>query len=356
MNDLKEIKKRILEGNKIEFLLEKMECEKIKFHGNRYEAQLPRKFNSDNSRSVQVYLNESLSCRIRSRGVSGGMDIFGLVSYIVFDVYNDEGWNENLYQSKKWICLTLGYTDLLHNKDLVIREDPLKWLKEVRKKRKNQLEIIENEIIDDSILDSFVMVPHINYINEGIEYRTQMYFQIGYDIFMKRIIWPIHNQFGDIISIKGRTVDPDYKEKGIFKFVYYIRFNKSIEWYNWHRALYYILEKREIIIFEGDKSCWFATQWGYPNCVAIGGDDISTHQVKMIQDLGLDIKIIIAMDKDKSVNDIKKQGKKFGASRLVYAMWDNYGLLSEEMKESPTDKGKEAFEQLYKDATKYRIR
>jgi DNA primase len=355
MNDLKEIKKRILEEDKIEFLLIKMECEKIKFRGNRYEAQLPRKFNSDNPRSVQVYLNESLSCRIRSRGISGGFDIFGLVSYIVFDVYSEEGWNDNLYKSKKWICSLLGYNDF-QNKEVIIKDDPLKWLKDIRKKRKKELEIIENEIIDDSILSNFVMVPHINYINEGIDYKTQKDFQIGYDIFMKRIIWPIHNQYGDIVSIKGRTIYTDYKERGIFKFVYYFRFNKSIEWYNWHRALYYILENKEVIIFEGDKSCWLATQWGYPNCVAIGGDDISPYQVKMISDLGLDIKIIIAMDKDKSVNDIKKQGKKFGTARSVFALWDNNGLLSSENKESPTDKGKTIFELLYKECTKYRIK
>jgi DNA primase len=352
-NDLKEIKNRILNENRIHELLEKMECENVKPKSNRYEAQLPDKFESDNSRSVQCYLNEYLTCKIRSKGVSYGMDIYGLVSYIVFDIYDESSQLKNLYKSKKWICEQLGfdtsYAPIVH------KHDPLKWLKELKKKRKKpKREFLENEVFEDIILNQYVMYPHESYINEGISYKTQVEFQVGFDVQSERIIFPVYNTYGDIISVKCRTTDPDYKKKDIPKFLYFPNFNKMIELYNWNRAVYYILEKKEIIIFEGEKSCWLASQYGYRNCVAISGDDLSEYQVDLIKGLGADIRIIIALDKDKGKEDFIKQAKKFGFTRMVYAMWDSKDLLSK--KQSPPDVSKEIFEVLYEDCFNRRIK
>lgn len=353
-NDLKEIKNRILEENRIQELLEKMDCDNVKPKSNRYEAQLPDKFYSDNSRSVQCYLNEFLTCKLRSRGVSYGMDIYGLVSYIVFDIYDESEQLKNLFKAKKWICEQLGFdTSYIPT---VIKDDPLKWLKDLRKKRKKpKREFVENDIYDDFILNQYVMYPHLLYVEEGIEYNTQVEFQVGFDVQLERIIFPVHNAYGEIISVKCRTVDPDYKEKDISKFLYFPNFNKMIELYNWHRAVYYILEKKEIIIFEGEKSCWLATQYNYRNCVAISGDDLSDYQVQLIKGLGADIRIIIALDKDKSPDDFKKQARKFGYTRLLYALWDSNNLLSKELKQSPVDVNKEVFDQLYQECFTHKI-
>ncbi|GFN32455.1 DNA primase [Paenibacillus xylaniclasticus] len=356
-NDLWEIKQRIVNEGRVEELLNALECQRVRFASNRYEAQLPSKFNSDNPRSVQVYLTERMSCRIRSKGISD-IDIFGLVSYIRFDCYDQKDIKNNLYESKKYICSALGYTDFLTRRtNVTLKEDPLKWLKDLKKKRHKKAlrEFDENRIYPDSILNQYIMYPYYPYIQDGLTYKTQVDFQVGFDVHSERVIYPIYNQFGDIVSIKGRTIDPDYKQKGIYKFLYLYNFNKMIELYNWHNALYYILEKKEVIIFEGEKSCWWATQFGFQNCVAIGGDDLSDYQVKMIKDLGIEIKIIIALDKDKSVEDFKKQGRKFGQTRQVYALWDAQNLLSKEQKHSPVDLGEATFIKLYKNCFTYRI-
>lgn len=189
------------------------------------------------------------------------------------------------------------------------------------------------------------MLPHQKYIDEGINYLTQMEFQIGYDIKSQRIIYPIHNSYGDIVSIKGRTILDDYEERDIYKFLYLINFNKMVELYNWHRALFYIVENKEVLIYEGEKSTWLSSQYGFRNCVAISGDDLSDRQVNMIKELGNEIEIIIALDKDKSIEAVKKQGAKFGKTRNVYALWDRDGLFNN--KDSPTDLGEEVFKKLY---------
>lgn len=357
-NDLWEIKQKILEENKVEDLLIAMNCQQVKPKSNRYEAQLPDKFNKSSPRAVQIYLNEYMSCRVRNMSLTN-IDIYGLVSFLVFDIYDESLHSGNLFKAKRWICETLGYNEFLVSNGIrePKKEDPLQWLKDLKKKRnkKTLREFSQNDMLPDSILNQFVMFPYYQYIEQGLEYQTQVDFQVGYDVQSERIIYPIHNQFGDIISIKGRTTDPLYKEKGIYKFLYFYNFNKMIEMYNWHRSIDYICEKKEIIIFEGEKSCWLASQFGFLNCVAISGDDLSDHQVKMIKDLGIEIKIIIALDKDKSADDFKKQGKKFGQSRQVYALWDAHNLLSKELKHSPVDMGAETFLKLYRDCFKHRI-
>jgi DNA primase len=353
-NDLKLIKDKILEDGKVGELLELMSCEHVDKKNNRYEAQLPSKFESPNKRSVQVYLNESLSSRIRTLGESD-IDIYGLVSYIVFDKYSDEERRNDLPKAKRWICEKLGYAEFLNGSHTPLpTNDHLKWLREVKKQRKKKrnLENVENQIYEDEVLNQFIMLPHKSYIDEGIEYQTQVEFQIGYDIKSQRIIFPIHNSFGEIVSVKGRTIFENYEELDIYKFLYLINFNKMIELYNWHRALFYILESKEVIIYEAEKTCWLSSQYGFRNCVAISGDDLSEWQVNMIKGLGNEISTVIALDKDKSIDAVKKQGVKFGKTRNVYALWDNVGLFKD--KDSPTDLGEEFFKKFYSEC-KFKI-
>ncbi|MNH98288.1 DNA primase [compost metagenome] len=346
-NDLKIIKERILEEGRVGELLETMDCAHVELRNNRYEAQLPLKFDSPNKRSVQVYLNESLSSRIRTLGESD-LDIYGLVSYIVYDKFDSEERQKDLFNAKRWICDKLGYQDLL---DSSYTPNPaiehLKWLKEVKRSRKRKygLSEIVNEVYDESILDQYVMFPHQKYIDEGIDYQIQLEFEIGYDVKSQRIIFPVHNRFGEIISIKGRTIYDDYEDRDVYKFMYLYNFNKMVELYNWHRALYYVLEKKEIIIYEGEKTCWLSSQFGYRNCIAISGDDMSEWQVNMIKELGPETDIVIAMDKDKDIKSVKKQAMKFGKTRNVFALWDKDNMYAD--RDSPCDLGKEVFERLY---------
>ncbi|MFI2856914.1 DNA primase [Paenibacillus sp. JSM ZJ436] len=352
-NDLQKIKKRILEDDGVRVLLEAMECSYIDKKNNRYEAQLPQKFDSPNKRSVQVYLNESLSSRIRTLGESD-IDIYGLVSYIVNDKHTESERQKDLFKAKRWICDTLGYTEYTNQSYTAppVMEH-LKWLKDVKKqrKRKRELSDLENQTYDDSVLEQYVMLPHQKYIDEGVLYETQLEFQIGFDIRSQRIIFPIHNRYGDIVSIKGRTIYDDYEQRDVYKFLYLYNFNKMIELFNWHRALYYIIEKKEIVIVEGEKTVMMLSQWDCRNCVSISGDDLSEWQVNMIRELGADIQIVIALDKDKTINDIKKQAAKFGKTRSVYALWDKDHLYED--RDSPCDKGQDTFSTLYNN---YRFR
>jgi len=359
-DDLKEIKQRIYEENRVEELLLAMGCQGVKVTSTRYEAQLPVRFNSPNPRSVQVRRTPTLGCHVYTEGLSN-IDIFGLTCYLVLEAKQSD-INSKIFEAKKWICSTLGYS-ISHSasttpKDVAFGEgfDPLLWLKKLKKKRDKSTHVPSmktNQIYDESVLQQFDILPYQLYMDTGIEYEIQEIFQVGVDVNRECIIFPIHNDSGEIISVKGRTIISDYKERGIPKFYHYYNYNKMLELYNWHRAISHILERKEIIIFEAEKSCWLATQYGYPNCVALGGCDISSYQVEMIKELGIEVKVIIMFDNDKDYEALEIQADKFGRNRQVYATWDTDGVLG--VKDSPVDINGGIFELLYKDSLNNRI-
>ncbi|MFE4571403.1 DNA primase [Paenibacillus chitinolyticus] len=352
-NDLNAIKKEIIENDLIERLLGLAGCSNARARNNRYEAMLPDKFDSQNERAVQVYLNENLSCKVRPRTFHG-TDIFDLISYLVFDCFETSEIKKCLPKSRHWICENLGFQE--HSVNRYQKDnDPLAWLKEVRKKRSKELKIYENHVLDDNVLDEYILYPYTGYIAEGIEYETQLEFQIGLDIQSERIIFPIHNRVGELIGVKGRTLNPRYKTEKIPKFMHLYNVNMISELYNWHRALYYVMEKKEMIIYEAEKSCWLSSQWGLRNCVALGSSEITDWQARTIKELGLDIRIVLAFDKDKDKKEIKERAAAFGYAHQIYMMWDHEELFSANKKHSPTDLGKEAFMSLYDNHKKHRI-
>jgi DNA primase len=89
----------------------------------------------------------------------------------------------------------------------------------------------------------------------------------------------------------------------------------------------------------------FATQWGYPNCVSIEGDDISPVQVYLLKKLGIDIELYFLFDSDKDIKFIKQQINQIKNRKIKVFKQDN-GLLNIKNKESPVDLGKETFIKL----------
>jgi len=347
-NDLTEIKKRIYEEDRIREILEEIGCQHVRKSSNRYEAQLPERFNSNNKRAVQVRTNEYLSVNIWNQDFSK-KDIFDLVSYLHFDKQSEEELNECLSASKRWICELLGYTEYLgFYRPKFKKTDPLQWLKDLQRQRKRKTRQ-DNVVLDDSVLDAYIDYPSYDYLQQGVGYETQLLFGVNFDIVSKRIVFPAHNKDGELIGVKGRTILNIEEEKNdnVPKFLYLYNFNKGIEFFNLNRALPYIIEKKEVIIFEAEKSCMLAHEYGFYNTIAIGGYEITKAQAEILNELGIEIKIVLAYDKDKGVEDVLSQAKKLNKSRRVYAIYDYNNLLAD--KDSPVDLGKDVFVRLYDD-------
>ena len=344
MSELQEIKKRIFKEEKIEYILELLDCWSVDTEqgGKLYVAGLP---DGDNSRSVQVKNTESLISHIRSKGVKG--DLFDIISFIIYEADTEEKRKECLPKSKFWLCQKLNYQEYIdefykETSDKV-EEKPKynKWLNNLCCKKKN---IIENNVISQNELNQFGIIPYKKWLDEGLKIHTQKYFQIGIDVKTERITFPIHNKFGDPIGVKARYIGKDQVIKDKYKYLYLIPCNKSIEFFNFHRALPYIQSQNEVIVVEGAKTVMYLHQWGFKNTISIEGDSLSDEQVKLLKGLGINIKYIFAWDKDKDVHFVFNEINKL-KGRMRFSIYDKENLLTE--KDSPCDQGKDAWIKLY---------
>ncbi|UUV46052.1 DNA primase [Bacillus phage vB_BanS-Thrax1] len=348
-DDLKDIKTRIYEEDKVYEILEAMGCEYIRTEGSmRVTAQLPEHFYSSNKRSVQVKLVEHLSSSIRNRKFSG--DIFRLVSYIHHNKRTEDELRMDTGEAKKFICETLGWHEYLkHTKGYIPKTDYLAPLRELMKGKKRRREVKPNPILDESILDDFYYygkpLPYKGWIEEGISYNTQIMYGVGFDLDTGRITMPMRNRFGQLIGVKGRIMKDEDDER---KYMYIYRYQNSLEWFNFHYAHPYILTDKKVYIFEAEKSSMKSFDFGLFNTLAIGASDISDEQVRIIKKLGLDIEIILCYDKGIEIEEIVKNMDLF-TGREVKAVYDKDGLLRD--KNSPVDQGIDTWNQLVNEYT-----
>lgn len=335
-----EIKRRIRNEQSINKLLISIGCEYVKLEssGKLISAQLPEKFNSNNKRAVQVRLNNSMSCYIRNRNDFKG-DIFSLISYIHFDKRNEDELSSNLPDAKNYICKILGIP--INDSDEVIVKDYTNSLRELLGEER-KIEYIPNEVIPEETLNNYLKIPSFDWKNEMISYKTQHKYGVGFDLYSKRITIPIRNLKGQLVGVKGRILNDEDSDG---KYIYLHPCNISQEWFNYHIALEHIINEKIVYIFEGEKSCMKLFDTKIYNCLAIGSSSISEVQVKLLNDIGKDIKIILCYDSDKTIDEIKASANVFG-DRDVYSLYDINGILGE--KSSPIDEGIDVFMELVK--------
>lgn len=342
--ELQQLKKRIYENKHIEKILEELNCHHIKPEqsGNLITAGLP---DGDNTRSIQIRNCEELYSAIRSRGVDG--DIYTIIGYILYETATFEEVKSKLYQIKQWIVNALEYDDFAFNDfgQAKPKKDFNWWLRPIQKERPKKIEIYKNEIIDERVLNQYINLPWMGWLQDGISIETQREYGIGLDVQSERVTIPIHNKDGKLIGVKGRYVGSDKRTLDEKKYTYLYRCAKSIELFNLHRALPYIKEKKECIVVEGGKSTMLLYSWNVKNAVSIDGDKISPVQVKLLKELGLNVDLIFAFDKDKDKEYILEQIKQIKGRRIFY-LFDEDGLF-DDPKASPVDNGYDVWNLLY---------
>lgn len=184
---------------------------------------------------------------------------------------------------------------------------------------------------------------------EGISRESLDRFQVAYDGFSNRLVYPIRNIEGKIVNVGGRTLDPNWKEKKLRKYTYFHPWGTMNTIYGLSENMRYILEKREVILFEGCKSVLLADSWGIKNTGALLTSHLSSNQLKILAKLGC--RIVFALDKDVRIrNDHNIQILKNYLE--VEYLWDKADLLEE--KDAPVDKGSKIFQTLYEQRLRYR--
>lgn len=177
---------------------------------------------------------------------------------------------------------------------------------------------------------------------EGISRASLDKFQVYYDRFADRLVYPIRSVDGKIVNIGGRTLDPCWKDKKMRKYLYYYSWGTVNTIYGLAENMRDIRKKREIILFEGCKSVLLADTWGINNTGAILTSHLNQNQLKILIKLGC--RVVFALDKDVNVRDDKNIEKLKRYVSVEYIK-DRGNLLCE--KDSPVDRGENVFKELY---------
>jgi DNA primase len=180
------------------------------------------------------------------------------------------------------------------------------------------------------------------WLTDGISRRSMDRFQVCYDSFSDRLVYPIRNTDGKIISVSGRTLDPQWKEKGLRKYTYFHPIGTLNTIYGLAENRQSILEKREIIVFEGAKSVLLSDTWGICNTAALMTSHLNVYQLRILAHLAR--RVVFALDKGVSVKEDENIQKLKRFVSVEYIL-DTDNLLEDKM--SPVDNGRETWERLY---------
>lgn len=334
-----EIKKYIFEKNLTTLVLEKIGMHTIYNNGSYVSCAFP---DGDNPKGCIVYLNEFLNVTSYTRNINGkfnNLDIIDLINYVC-------GFNDlHLAINKvKKIC-NIKY-DVSSNNKLKTNYGNDLFKKYINKKEKLDKEVT---VYNREILNNYYSRPHINLFYENIFPKTIEYFDVKFDIKENRIVFPHFNlaNKNEILALVGRTVNHFYKELNISKYIIIegVGYKKGNNLYGLAQNIENIKEERKIIIFEAEKSVLKAWQMGYKTGVSVGCHNITKEQIKILLSLSVE-EVIIAFDKDVGIEHLIKMTDMLKYYFKVSIIYDKYDILDD--KDSPVDKGKKAFDILYK--------
>lgn len=177
---------------------------------------------------------------------------------------------------------------------------------------------------------------------EGISREALDTFQVYYDSFSNRLVYPIRDIGGNIVNIGGRILDPEWKEKGMRKYTYLSGWGEMSVIYGLFENMEEILKKKEIIIFEGCKSVLLARSWEIRNTGALLTSHLNPAQMKLLAKLG--VRVVFALDKEVNIKKDHNINKLKQYVNVEY-VWDKDNLLEE--KDAPVDKGVGTFDKVY---------
>lgn len=335
--DAQAIKEFVLSNDLIEAILIAINCHHIRDRGNFYTCG---NHNGDNQSAITVYKNSNITVVNYTRtmvNTNRGTDIFDLVSYNL---------ECSFFKSLQFVCDLFGL-DYYYE-----AEEPPESLQIIQLLKSMSTEEDENEIplspIDTKVLDYYLPYPNKMWQDDGISLTTQNEFGVMYDPDSNRIVLPLYDELENLLGLKGRLMTNSLGS-GDQKYLYMTRFNKSRYIYGLNKTYSMIKQQGYVVVFESEKSVMLAYEHGLGS-VSVCGCKMSKYQIELLT--RLNVKVILALDKDRTIEDIKAECNKFLQQVPVWYIYDKDNVLDE--KESPIDNW-DKFQILKKNNT-YRFR
>ena len=321
--DVKELKKYIIENDKVEYILENLNCQKIKFHNSGYWT-CGNPPPSDNPNAVTVY-KDNLKVINYTKEMPEPSDIFTLIEYYK---------GINFFKSLKWTCDLLEvdfYQDSNEElpKELLITKQLMNMKTGSKRDDEDDTPI---KPLSEEVIKYYPIIGNTMFFKDGIDYQTQYEFGLSYDNESNRILIPIYSEIGDLISYKGRLFK-DYVEEWEQKYLYLYPCPRNRILFGYHKTHSYIKKEGMVFVGEAEKFCLQLWSYGYYNSIATGGTKIGQTQIDKISRLG--VPICFCFDKDIEKETIEKISERFTDGIDIYAIFDEDDLLRD--KESPSD-------------------
>lgn len=211
----------------------------------------------------------------------------------------------------------------------------------------------QHQILDSKKFTRYKKEPVQEWLTEGIEQNVMDLFDIRIDTGQSRIVYPVYDIDGNLINVKGRTRNKNYKALKIPKYINYFSVGVMDYFQGLNITLPYVQEANEIIIFESIKSVMKAYGWGYKNCASAEKHTLTKEQVDLLAKLKVNIVFAYDSDVDYRSNDVKQSIDKLKRITNVYIIKDIDCLLGgKETKNAPVDLGEEVWEELYSNKKK----
>lgn len=339
-----ELKGYIYEQNKIQYILEQLGCHEIKYNKNKeyWSATQP---DGDNPQGVNIRNNEYLNYRSFSRGIDyeDNQDLINLVEAIK---------KLTFIEAVKYLhkILDLPFEFKRKEEPKKNKIDPLWIFKKCLRSNRRIVDVDDIHILDDKLLNDYIPLLHIDWYREGIMPWTREKFNLAYSYKHKRVVIP-HKFWmtGQLLGFNMRTTVENYDSFGIRKYYLSSGFNKSLNIYGLYENYDAIQRAGYVIVTESEKSCLKRDSLGDSTVVSLSGKTISDEQVRIL--IGLNVEIIIGLDKDVDLNEIRHMAEKFYRIRPVSYIYDKWNLL--DSKDAPVDKGNKVYQFLFEHRIKY---
>jgi DNA primase len=359
--NIAQLKQEIIDNpHYIEAILEALELFKIRDYGKEYRCA---KYQDGSPTGICVQ-KDTLRYFYRGRDGENNGDIITLVQ---------DNKKVNFAEAVELICKFTGLNqEQFNNKEEVISLPFGGYFKGLKPNNIDSYE--ELPTYPESILDSFDMIPNERFAKDGINIKIQRDFKVGYDYETDRIVVAWRNPSGKIIGVMGRYNGDDYNERGLAKWLPIIKFPKSQVLFGFFENYSGIQKSKTIVLGESEK---FVMQLksmekpilnyetgeilcydGYNFGLAVGNHSVSNVQKRLIQSCFPDT-IIIAFDEGIEEDYLRDTAKKlqyensFFQTKVGY-IYDKDGLyLPKGSKASPSDFGKDVFDKLVMECTKF---
>lgn len=219
--------------------------------------------------------------------------------------------------------------------------------------------------VQENIMEYFYpLAAPEEWLKEGISAEVMRYYNIRVDSALHKIIIEHRDIDGKLVGIRGRTYDPFELQGGKKYMPVFVQgdlYNHPLG-----KNLYGLYQNKDVIkrigkvfVAEGEKSVLqLASMYGAKNCWAVAtcGSSFSKDQMNLLLSLGV-TEIILGYDRefdghrgDPDTIEYEQKLLKIISPLLPYvnvSVIMDYDHLLPQKKMSPTDAGKEIFEQLY---------